>query len=168
MKSRALPVLVMLWAACFAQPSLAATQQVTANIEFADVIQVSTDSDSGGRNLSLPVLITVNNFGSTYFSQSGKVYDKDHDTVKFTGPKDQVMNFLTLAYSDGVSALTPIKSVCSQQGDGGDGCDKLYGSIQSEHGNSAESISTVFLTNLAPSASKNSKLSLFDLCAVYQ
>jgi hypothetical protein len=147
----------------------AATASVTANIEFAEPLQFSTNS-SGSRNLSLPLLITVNNFGSVWIDRSSALgaREEEHDSVKFMGPNNQVMNFLTLAYNDGVGAMTPISSICSEQGGSEEGCGKLYGSLQKEQKNLYSNMDTVFLTNLAPSASKNSRLSLFDLCAVYQ
>jgi hypothetical protein len=150
------------------QPLSAATQTVSANIAFANPLQVSSSKE-----INLPVLITINTFGSLWIDRqqvAENASDQHHDSINFTGPNDQLMNFLTLAYSEDASigGMVPIKSICSLNGKDEGGCDKLYGSIQNDEKSLYSGMDTVFLTSLAPSASKNSKLSFFDLCAVYQ
>lgn len=159
-----------MWVACFAQPVQAATQSMNANIAFADPLEVSSTQD-----LRLPVLITINTFGSVWVDRQQtrpgeEGSDQRHDSVNFKGPDDQLMNFLTLAYGNDSQSgrMVPIKSVCSLDSGGDGSCAKIYGSIQSDKKNMYTGMDTIFLTNLNPSANKINGLSIFDLCAVYQ
>ncbi len=165
---RLLSALLIVYMTCASQPAQAVSESVTANIAFGDPLEVSSTQD-----LSLPVLITINTFGSVWIDRHQSALDmasdQRHDSINFTGPNNQLMNFLTLAYSGQSSGkMVPIESVCSLGGKNGEGCNKLYGSIQNDKKAMYTGMDTVFLTNLAPSASKNNKLSIFDLCAVYQ